>query len=316
LVKTAISQQIQKRWLFIKGNEKFFHPVRKLLSNGVIIFMRLGFHISIAGGFKQVVERAQKRQCETIQLFSRNPRGWKYKPLDEDDIVVFKREVQRERISPVFVHMPYLPNLASADSSLFERSVDSLIEDLKRSEKIDARFLIMHVGSSENEEKGIRRMADGINRAFSRAKNKVILILENTAGSGNELGYTFRQIKEIIDGVDQEKRMGVVFDTAHGFEAGYDMRTEEGVNTTIEECDRFIGLDRLYLIHLNDSKTTLGSRKDRHWHIAKGEIGNGMKYILHHPALQEKPFIMETPRDDLKEDLMNMRMVKKLLHRG
>jgi deoxyribonuclease-4 len=137
--------------------------------------------------------------------------------------------------------------------------------------------------------------------------------LENTAGSGNELGYTFEHIKEIIDGIDQEKRVGVVFDTAHGFEAGYDMRSKDGVNTTIEEFDRLIGLDRLYLIHLNDSKTKLGARSDRHWHIAKGEIGDGMKYILNHPALQEKPFIMETPRDDVNDDLMNMRMVKHLL---
>jgi deoxyribonuclease-4 len=278
--------------------------------------MRIGFHISIAGGFRQVVQRARDRQCETIQLFLRNPRGWKYKPLDQDDVVIFKQEVQRERISPVFVHMPYLPNLASPDKRLFERSVDSMIEDLKRSEKIGAQFLIMHVGSSKNKKEGMRRMIRGINRALARVKNKVKLILENTAGSGNELGYTFKQIKEIIAGTDQEKRMGMVFDTAHGFEAGYDMRTKEGVNKTIEECDRLLGLDRLYLIHLNDSRTKLGSRKDRHWHIGKGEIGDGMKYILNHPALQEKPFIMETPRTSVNDDLMNMKMVKKFMHKG
>jgi deoxyribonuclease-4 len=132
--------------------------------------MRIGFHISIAGGFKHVVERARQRQCETIQLFSRNPRGWKYKPLDDDDIVVFKRDVQREHISPIFVHMPYLPNLASSDKRLFARSVESMIEDLKRSEKISAQFLITHVGSSENEKRGIERLIDGINRALSNVK--------------------------------------------------------------------------------------------------------------------------------------------------
>jgi deoxyribonuclease-4 len=278
--------------------------------------MRIGFHISIAGGFKNVIERAKVRGCQTIQLFSRNPRVWKYCPLDENDIALFRKSLDREDIFPIFIHMPYLPNLASSDNHLFKRSVDSMIEDLTRSEKIGARFLIMHVGSSENEERGIMRMVDGINRALFKVKNKVILILENTAGSGNELGYTFKQIKEIIDRVDQKKRTGVVFDTAHGFEAGYDLRTQEGVNTTIEEFDELIGLDRLYLIHLNDSKTKFGSHRDRHWHIARGEIGDGMKYILHHPALQEKPFIMETPRTNLKEDVMNMRMVRRLLSKG
>jgi deoxyribonuclease-4 len=292
------------------------NPVRKLLSNGVIIFMRIGFHISIAGGFKHVVERARQRRCETIQLFSRNPRGWKYRPLDLDDIAIFKREVQREHIFPIFVHMPYLPNLASPDKHLFQRSVDATIEDLKRSEEIGAQFLIMHVGSSQDEKEGMRRMIDGINRALWCVKNRVTLLLENTAGSGSELGYTFTHINEIIAGVDQTKRMGMVFDTAHGFEAGYDMRTRDGVNTTIEECDKLCGLEKVYLIHLNDSKTTCGSRSDRHWHIAQGEIGEGMEYIVNHPALQEKPFIMETPRTDIQEDVMNMTMVKKLLHKG
>jgi len=212
--------------------------------------MRIGFHISIAGGFKQVVERARQRQCETIQLFSRNPRGWKYKPLDQDDVVIFKQEVRRECISPVFVHMPYLANLASSDTPLFVRSVDSLIEDLKRSEILGARFLIMHIGSSHDRCKGIKRMAEGINRALSRVKNGVMLLLENTAGSGNELGSEFEHIREIFDTVDDEERVGVVFDTAHAFEAGYDLRTRNNVDKTIAEFDRVLSLRKLYLIHL------------------------------------------------------------------
>jgi deoxyribonuclease-4 len=277
--------------------------------------MKLGFHISIAGGFKNVLQRAEARGCETIQLFSRNPRGWKYSPLDPEDIALFKEGVKSKQISPIFVHMPYLPNLASSTAQLFRRSVDSLIEDLKRSEVIGAPFLIMHIGSSEDKAKGMEQMMRGINRAFAQVKNNVVLLLENTAGSGNELGSEFEQLQEIMSGVDEKKRIGIVFDTAHAFEAGYDLRTEDSVAKTIERFDNVIGLRKLYAIHLNDSKTKLGSRSDRHWHIAQGEIGRGMRYVLVHPALQELPFIMETPRTNLKEDLMNMRAVKKLLAR-
>jgi len=278
--------------------------------------MRLGFHISIAGGFKNVVERAKARGCETVQLFSRNPRGWKYQPLDEKDIDLFQRDLKKESITPVFVHMPYLPNLASSKSDLFKLSVDSLIEDLKRSEKVGAQFLIMHIGSAENEEKGLKLMVNGINKAFSEVENKIVLLLENTSGGGNELGHRFEQIGEIMDGIDQKQRIGVTFDTAHAFGAGYDLRTQQDINQTLQEFDKKIGLEKLYLIHLNDSKAKLGSRNDRHWHIGQGEIGKGMGFILNHPLLRDKPFIMETPRTDLREDLMNMEMVRNLLHKS
>lgn len=277
--------------------------------------MKLGFHISIAGGFKHVPQRAEARGCETIQLFSRNPRGWKYSPLDPEDISLFKDGVKSKHISPIFVHMPYLPNLASSTAQLFKRSVDSLIEDLKRSEIIGAQFLIMHVGSSENKVMGMEQMVYGINQAFATVKNKVVLLLENTAGSGNELGYEFKQLHELMKGIDEKKRIGIVFDTAHAFEAGYDLRTKNSVAKTIETLNKIIGLRKLHAIHLNDSKTKLGSHSDRHWHIAKGEIGEGMRYILRHPSLQKLPFIMETPRANVREDLMNMKTVKKLLGR-
>ncbi len=275
--------------------------------------MRIGFHISISGGFKNIVARAKQRNCRTIQIFSRNPRGWKYAPLKNQDIEVFRKEIYQSDIWPVFVHMPYLPNLATSKKELFKLSVNSLIEDLKRCEIIGARFLIIHVGSSQNEKQGIRQMITGINEALFRVENNVVLLLENTAGSGNELGYTFEQIARIIEGIGIKRRIGVVFDTAHAFEAGYDLRTENSVQKTFKKFNTVIGLERLKLIHFNDSKTKFASHVDRHWHIGKGEIGEGMKYILHHPALAQLPFIMETPRTNLKEDRMNMRTVRRLL---
>lgn len=275
--------------------------------------MKFGFHISIAGGFKNVVSRAKERKCTTIQFFSRNPRGWKYKPLDKEDITLFQKEIKREYISPIFVHMPYLPNLASSNPALFKRSVDALMEDLKRSELIGAPYLISHIGSSEDKDKGIRQIAIGINSAFARVKNNVVLLLENTAGSGNELGYTFEQIRKIIDEINDKERIGVVLDTAHAFEAGYNIKTQDGIEKTIDEFNTLIGLEKLHLIHLNDSKTKCGSHSDRHWHIGQGEIGNGMRYILKHFSLKNLPFIMETPRMDLEDDLRNLATVKKFL---
>jgi deoxyribonuclease-4 len=275
--------------------------------------MRFGFHVSISGGLRKVIARARERQCETIQIFSRNPRGWKYGPLDSDDTSAFMREAKEHDIRPVFVHMPYLVNLASADKRLFERSVGSLIEGLKRCAQIGAPFLILHVGSAPDSNKGLKQMSKGISRALERVSNNVKLLLENTAGSGNELGHDFRQLREIIDGVGCSKRTGVVLDTAHAFAAGYDLRTRDSVWNTISEFDRNVGLNRLFLIHLNDSKTDCGSRRDRHWHIAKGKIGRGISHSLHHEALQHLPFIMETPRKDLKEDQMNMKTVRRLI---
>lgn len=277
--------------------------------------MRLGFHVSIAGGFAKVVARAQARQSETIQLFSRSPRRWEYKPLDVDDIQIFKKQIEESSIWPIFVHMPYLVNLASTNSELWNRSLDSLIEDLRRSAFIGAHFLIMHVGSAPDRIAGLQRISKGINRAFSHVQNNVRLLLENTAGSGTELGDSFGQIAEILSRVEDKRRIGVVLDTAHAFEAGYDLRTAGAVAKSIAELNRTIGLAKLHLIHLNDSKTECGSHSDRHWHIAQGKIAQGMYHILHCAKLQHLPFIMETPRTNLKEDVMNMKKVRQLLAR-
>ena len=274
--------------------------------------MRFGFHVSIRGGFGKIVARARERQCETIQIFSRNPRGWKYRPLNRNEVGEFIQETKKYDIRPVFVHMPYLVNLASDDSSLFERSVSSLTAGLKRSALLGAPYLILHVGSSPDPTKGLKRMTKGIRRALKNAPNRVMLLLENTAGSGNELGHDFRQLREIFDGVGVASRLGFVLDTAHAFAAGYDLRTREAVGGTISKFDRLVGLNNLFLIHLNDSKTDCGSHRDRHWHIAKGKIGRGMSHILQHEDLQHLPFIMETPRSDAKDDRKNMNMARRL----
>ncbi len=277
--------------------------------------MRFGFHISIAGGFSKVVERARIKGCETIQFFSRNPRGWKYSPLNKKEVVEFRSSIRSSALFPVFLHMPYLPNIASFKSKFYKRSIRSIATDLKRAEHLGAQYLIIHIGHRMKslEDQAIEAVSQGIDQAFEMVPNGVILLLENTAGQGTEIGYSFDQIKKIIEGVHDHQRMGVCLDTAHTFEAGHDLSNKDGLERTLEEFDQTIGLKRLHLLHLNDSKTPLGSRKDRHWHIGEGYIGlEGFRNLVNHPLLNHLPGIMETPRKDTVEDLKNMKVIRGL----
>jgi deoxyribonuclease-4 len=278
--------------------------------------LRFGFHISIAQGFSKVVEKAQKTKCETIQLFSRNPRGWKFKALNPDEVGQFKTKLASSNISPCFLHLPYLPNLAATKKELYTKSIDSLCEDLKRAEILSIPFLVIHVGSrvALSEEEAIEKVVQGINESFQRIPNQVMILLENTAGQGTELGSTFSQLQNILSGVEDQSRIGICLDTAHAFAAGYDLFTKNGLDETLNEFDRLIGLKHLHLLHLNDAKTPLTSHSDRHWHIGKGYIGlEGFRNIVNHPLLDHLPGIMETPRKDLKDDLRNMRVVRSLM---
>lgn len=278
--------------------------------------MRFGFHISIAGGFTKVVERAKARGCQTIQFFSRNPRGWKYSPLDKKEVEEFRSSIKSTDLSPIFLHMPYLPNIASLKSKFYNRSIDSIAEDLKRANQLGAQYLIIHIGHrlESSEDEAIEAVSQGINQAFEKMRNSIVLLLENTAGQGTEIGYSFDQIQKIIEEVNEHQRIGVCLDTAHTFEAGYDLSNREGLDRTLEKFDQRIGLKRLHLLHLNDSKTPLGSRKDRHWHIGEGYIGvEGFRNLVNHPLLRDFPGIMETPRKDTVEDLKNMKLIRSLV---
>jgi len=280
--------------------------------------MKFGFHISIAGGFSKVLARAKKRECKAIQIFSRNPRVWGNFPIPIEEAKKFRRGLRRESLLPLFVHMPYLPNLASPDDALYFKSIRCLCEDLKRSKVLGASFLILHIGRRINssEERAIERFSEGVNKALGEVKNSVRLLLENTAGQGTEIGYKFLQIKAIVDLIREKDRIGLCLDTAHLFEAGYELRTKKGVERTVNEFDRLVGIDKLFLLHLNDSKTPLASHSDRHWHIGKGYIGlEGFKYLVNHPGLFSLPGIMETPYKREGDDLRNMHIIRSLVRR-
>lgn len=262
-----------------------------------------------------MAERALERECETIQFFSRNPRGWRFSALKREDVAIFRKEIAESGIFPVFVHMPYLPNLATSEEPLRTKSLESLCDDLKRAGHLGAQFLILHVGSRKGVSPGeaVENMAAAVNRGLERVKNQVILLLENTAGMGSELGSRFEEIGQILDRIDDGDRVGICFDTAHAYEAGYDVSTEEGLEATLMAFDELIGLTRIRGMHVNDSKTALGSRVDRHWHIGDGFIGTeAFRRIVNHPEIQGLPGIMETPRTGLEDDMRNMRLVKSL----
>ncbi|KPK41805.1 MAG: hypothetical protein AMJ78_04515 [Omnitrophica WOR_2 bacterium SM23_29] len=277
--------------------------------------MKLGVHVSIAGHIYEAVDRAAQLRCDTFQIFSRNPRGWAVTKLDPKDAEEFKRRRKEKSIAPVVVHIPYLINLCSPEENLWKRSVNAYIEDIKRADMLGAEYFVTHLGShkGKGEEFGISRFSSGLNEAIKKTEPKLMILLENTAGSGNWLGYKFEHLKTIIDKIKDKKHIGICLDTAHTFESGYDVKTKAGLDSTLRKIDSIVGLDKIKVIHLNDSKTAFGSHADRHWHIGKGEIGmNGMSLILNHPKLKGLPFILETPKKDLKDDRTNLATVRKL----
>lgn len=279
--------------------------------------MRFGFHVSIAGGLHNAVSEARMRRCQTIQIFSRNPQGWKFKELDPDDVQEFRAGIKGSDICPVTVHMPYLANIGTPNQGLYQRSVESVAADLVRCARVGAQYLVMHMGrnKSSSERELVLRMARAIDAAYRIARRDhgesdlPRLLLENTAGMGTD----FLQLRAVIGGVAKTSPVGVVLDTAHLFEAGWELRTKAGLDRLLREFDAQVGLRRLYLLHLNDSRTDIGSHLDRHWHIGKGKIGKGgFRLIVNHPLLRHLPGVMETPKLSLKEDRMNLRAITAL----
>ena len=250
-----------------------------------------------------------------MQIFSRNPRGWQSSKLEPSDVVEFKRLKKALGVSPVVVHIPYLINLATPDAALYRKSIDAYIDDVKRADSLGAEYFVTHLGShvGTGEEGGITRFADAINEIVKIAKPKTTILLENTAGSGSIIGYRFEHIKGIIDRLDKPKDIGVCLDTAHTFEAGYDIRTKSGLAATLKSFDHLIGLERIKVIHFNDSLSAFGSHVDRHQHIGKGDIGlEALGRIINHSKLKNAAFIMETPKNTDKDDKVNMAVVKRI----
>jgi deoxyribonuclease-4 len=266
----------------------------------------LGAHQSIAGGVHKALELGQEAGCDTVQIFVKTPSRWASKPLDEGGIVAFRDAVAATGIWPVFAHSLYLINLATPDDELWHKSVDALVDDLQRCEQLGLPGLVLHPGShrGSGEDAGIARVAAGAQ-----------VWLETTAGQGDHLGHTFSQLRAILYRLEDPDRVGVCFDTAHAFAAGYDQRTREGYEATWAEFDDVLGLGFLRAIHLNDSRRGLGSRVDRHEQIGQGQLGlEPFRFLVNDPRFRGIPMTLETDKGpDLAEDRENLAILRGLV---
>jgi deoxyribonuclease-4 len=276
--------------------------------------VKLGLHLSIAGTIDRVVDRAVERGCDTLQMFSRNPRGWRSSKLDSRDVESFRRKLKHSGIWPVIVHTSYLLNLASPKEDVYRKSVEALGDELRRAGELGVPYVVTHLGShlGHGKQEGFRRIVASVNNSFSEVDNKVVLLLENTAGTRNSTGSSFEDIEYIASRINDKERIGVCLDTAHAFAAGYDLVSRGAVEHTLRRFDETIGFKELKLVHLNDSKAGLGSRLDRHEHIGMGKIGErGFRNILKSP-LGRLPLILETPVDERRSDVENLKVVREL----
>jgi deoxyribonuclease-4 len=273
----------------------------------------LGAHQSIAGGVEKSLVRGQEAGCDTIQIFVKSPNRWASKPFAEENVAAFKEAVVESGIWPVFAHSLYLINMATPDDALWLKSVDALVDDLERCELLGLPGLVIHPGShrGSGEEPGIARIVAALDEVHHRLPGYQVQIwLETTAGQGDHLGYTFDQLWAMIGASRQPDRLGVCFDTAHAFAAGYELRTKEGYEATWDSFNALLGLDRLKAIHLNDSKKEKGSRVDRHEHISQGLLGlEPFRLLLNDARFHGVPMTLEldAETEGIKSNLATLR---------
>ncbi|HVP96218.1 deoxyribonuclease IV [Methanoregula sp.] len=279
-----------------------------------MVQVKVGVHVSIAGSLDLAVDRARDAGCDVFQMFSRNPRGWGFKPLSDEDSDLYKKKIATTGLLPVD-HMPYLPNLASPKPEIWEKSVQTLTAELDRCGRLGIPYLVTHLGHhlGDGIAGGRARVIKAVTAALESSESGTMLLLENTAGEKNSVGSSFEHIGAIIRGLPADKRIGVCFDTCHAFAAGYELRTEEGMASTLAQFDEQVGLSRLRIIHLNDTKGDRGSGLDRHEHIGMGFIGEeGFRCLLHNPVFSRLPLVCETPVDERRDDRGNIRAVRDL----
>ena len=276
----------------------------------------VGLHISAAGSLDLAFDRAQELGATTFQIFTRNPNQWKFKPLEEGVVSLFKEKRKKSGFRRVVDHMPYLPNLASSEASSMKISRYTLAEETKRCDSLEIDYLVVHLGShlGKGTSVGIKNIAGGVDEAVARSEGGTTILLENMAGQKNCVGARFEEIRSILDISKYGNRVGVCLDSCHAFASGFDLRNEAAVADTMGLFDEIIGLERLKVVHLNDSKGPLGSRLDRHEDIGEGKIGMaGMKAFLHHHGVRDRPIIMETPYEDIRTMEKSVRLVRALM---
>lgn len=278
--------------------------------------MRLGIHIRIGGGLVKALDRALKLECEAVQLFSGNPNAWARTPLDPDAAAMFAARAAELDIHPIVLHTPYLVNLAAPDDEIWGKSREVLADAVRRAPLMGVSYIVTHIGSHKGEgyDEGVCRIGEAVKYALDAAPEPVIA-LEMGSGSGNSIGSRFEEMEDIFSQLtDVGERVGICIDTAHLWGAGYDISTAEGVGAMFDLLKRHVGFERLKVVHLNDTQMALDSRRDRHYHIGKGQIGlEGFRAIMNYPGTEHLPGIIETPaEDDLTPDMENLAALRGL----
>jgi deoxyribonuclease-4 len=279
----------------------------------------LGVHCSAAGGVENAPLIAQRLGCSAFQLFTGPNRQWRAKRLTRTAIQAFKRNVAQAGIRSVVAHAVYLINLAAPDGEIWRKSRAAMVGEVKRAQELSIPWVIVHPGSHKGKGTawGVKRIAEAINRTFDETEGMDAgIALEVTAGQGDSIGHRFEELAAIIDFVEDRGRVRVCFDTCHAFAAGYELRTEEGYELTMRDFDRELGIKNLIAIHLNDSRSEIASRVDRHTHIGEGKIGReGFKLILNDPRLNGVAMILETPKEEDVDlhDSRNLSMLRRMI---
>jgi len=298
------------------GHSKGAKLQPSLLPNvfAIMKYMKFGAHVSIAGGIENAPLNAAKIGCEVFQFFSRSPRGGQ-PTYTEKSIELFKQNFKKTKITECYIHTPYYINLASANNRIRYGSISAIREELEIGTKLGVKYVMTHLGSAKDfgEEKSITLVAEALDKILDGYGGTTELLIENSAGSGEIIGDKFEEIGVIIKKM-KNKTVGVCFDTCHAFASGYDLRTKEELEETLTEFNKRIGLPKLKLFHLNDSKTELGSNKDRHEDIGHGLLEfESFKLIVRHSSLKKINAIIETPGEhlDYNETLKLLRSVRK-----
>lgn len=278
--------------------------------------MFIGLHVSIAGGIDKTPERAHNLGCECFQMFTRSPHGGAYNvKFSKETVAKFKSECKKFKIYDYYVHCPYYINFASSNNRIYYGTISSIKKELDAANLIGAKAVVVHLGSAKDlgEGEALKKTVDGLDLVLENYSGNARLLIEISAGAGKVIGDSFEEIAEIIKGVKNEKSVGVVFDTAHSFESGYDLRNFQRVKNVFTEFDKEIELDKLELIHCNDSKSDFNSHLDRHEHIGEGKIGmEGLQAVVDFAKFRNINVIAETPYEREGDDRRNLEKLKEM----
>ncbi|NLB53562.1 MAG: deoxyribonuclease IV [Syntrophomonadaceae bacterium] len=266
----------------------------------------IGAHLSIGKGLKSTADAAVEKGLEALQIFLRNPRGRGARKLSADETDYFIRVIEENKIGPVVVHIPYICNPAAAKPDVYEFAQQVITEDLERCSLINADYLVLHPGSytTSSPEEGIDKLGGLINQVLENYEGRTKVLLETMAGQGTEIGRNFEELKLIMDRIEQKDKVGICYDTCHTYAAGYDCSNETGIKDILHKMKTSFGLDKIYLVHANDSMKELGGARDRHAHIGHGFIGiEGFRALLTDSFFSQFAFILETPSEGVDADV-------------